>query len=109
MIPKGYNDAILPSIRYVYQTQDRSLYKKCRDYYNRGMKSIVSEKGQVIIPKSLRKRLGLTKGTVLNFEEENGQLIVSKVSTKDPVVEVYGIISIDTSTDKFLEQIRDQK
>lgn len=73
------------------------------------MKTVVSEKGQVTIPKNLRKRLGLTKGTILNFEEENGQLIVNKVSAKDPVVEVYGIISLETSTDKFLEEIRDQK
>lgn len=43
-----------------------------------GMKSVVSEKGQVTIPKIVRDRLGLRPGTVLSFEAVGGQLIGRK-------------------------------
>ena len=42
------------------------------------MNSIISEKGQVTIPKKLRKQLGLTAGAVLEFREQNGKLIGQK-------------------------------
>ena len=46
------------------------------------MKSVVSEKGQVTIPKALRDRLGLRAGTALEFEAEGGALVARKA---DPV------------------------
>ena len=49
------------------------------------MKSVVSEKGQVTIPKALRDRLGLRPGTELEFRTEHGQLIGVKAATEDPV------------------------
>lgn len=70
------------------------------------MKSTVSEKGQVTIPQALRKRLGITQGAVLDFEEENGRLVATKINTRDPVDEVYGIISIGMSTDGYVAEIR---
>ena len=39
------------------------------------MKSIVSEKGQVTIPKPIREKLGLRPGTVLDFEAVQGKLV----------------------------------
>jgi antitoxin PrlF len=47
------------------------------------MKSIVSEKGQVTIPKPCRDRLGLQAGTVLDFEALDGKLIAIKQQTED--------------------------
>ena len=47
------------------------------------MKAIVSEKGQVTIPKPCRDRLGLRAGTVLDFEAHDGQLVAVKRHTAD--------------------------
>ena len=45
------------------------------------MKTTVSEKGQITIPKALRDKLGLTPGTVLEFEAAGGQLVARKRKT----------------------------
>jgi AbrB family looped-hinge helix DNA binding protein len=47
------------------------------------MKSIVSEKGQVTIPKNCRERLGLHAGVVLDFEARDGKLIAIKKQPED--------------------------
>lgn len=57
------------------------------------MKSVVSEKGQVTIPKALRDRLGIGQGVVLDFEEHQGQLVARKVTAEDSVTSVYAFWS----------------
>jgi AbrB family looped-hinge helix DNA binding protein len=47
------------------------------------MKSVVSEKGQVTIPKALRDRLGLRAGTSLDFQAEGGRLVATKAIDED--------------------------
>jgi AbrB family looped-hinge helix DNA binding protein len=47
------------------------------------MKTVVSEKGQVTIPKAVRDRLGLRPGTVLEFRAEAGRLIATKTVAPD--------------------------
>jgi AbrB family looped-hinge helix DNA binding protein len=47
------------------------------------MKSAVSEKGQVTIPKSVRDRLGLRPGTLIEFRAENGRLVGAKSVPED--------------------------
>jgi antitoxin PrlF len=47
------------------------------------MKAIVSEKGQVTIPKGVRDRLGLRPGTVLSIEAIDGKLVGRKVDAPD--------------------------
>ena len=49
------------------------------------MKSVVSEKGQITIPKALRDVLELESGTVPDFQEENGRLVARKRVEEDPV------------------------
>ena len=49
------------------------------------MKAILSEKGQVTIPKPCRERLGLLPGTVLDFDASQGRLIAIKVQSEDVV------------------------
>ena len=39
------------------------------------MKAVVSEKGQVTIPKALRESLALTPGSTLDFEEREGVVL----------------------------------
>ncbi len=48
------------------------------------MRSVVSEKGQVTIPKRLRDRLGIRPGQVLDFDEEAGRLVARKGAVADP-------------------------
>ncbi len=70
------------------------------------MKSRVSERGQITIPKSLRDRLGITPGQVLEFNADNGRLVATKVTTRDPVDAVYGSLGSGRSTDAFLDELR---
>ena len=77
-----------------------------RNSYHSGMKSIVSEKGQVTIPKALRDRLGIRPGTELDFAAERGRLVGRKVNAQDPVEAVYGILEMEGSTDDFIREIR---
>lgn len=70
------------------------------------MKAIVSEKGQVTIPKELRDRLGIKPGEVLEFQEERGVLMARKVMAQDPVDAVYGILGIGGSTDEWIKELR---
>ena len=71
------------------------------------MKTTVSEKGQITIPKRLRDRLGLRGGTILDFEEADGGLFGRKVNTVDALDEVYGIFELPAGgTDGFIREIR---
>ena len=70
------------------------------------MKAVVSEKGQVTIPKRLRERLGIRAGETLEFEDDEGRLIATKASTRDPVDEVYGILELDGGTDAWMNELR---
>jgi antitoxin PrlF len=70
------------------------------------MKAIVSEKGQVTIPKPLRDRLGILPGAVLEFREEAGRLIASKANGEDVIASVYGIIDVDKPVDELVEELR---
>jgi len=47
------------------------------------MSSVVSEKGQVTIPKPIRDRLGIKPGSVLEFEAEGGRLVGTKKIAAD--------------------------
>ncbi len=71
------------------------------------MKSTVSEKGQVTIPKALRDQLGIRPGQVLDFDEDGGRLIARKVTDADPVDSLYGILDLPEGTDRFLATLRD--
>jgi AbrB family looped-hinge helix DNA binding protein len=55
------------------------------------MSAIVSDKGQVTIPKRLRAKLGLEPGTVLLFEERQGKLVASRVASEDPIRKLVGL------------------
>jgi antitoxin PrlF len=69
------------------------LDKSSWNSYYPGMKSVVSEKGQVTIPKRLREKLGLRPGQVLEFETKNGVLLGRKaLSDKNPVDAVRGVL-----------------
>lgn len=69
--------------------------------------AIVSEKGQVTIPKPLRERLGLKSGQVIEFKAENGKLIGFKKSqNKGSLDEVVGFLKKKVHVDRYLNDIR---
>ena len=70
------------------------------------MRSVVSEKGQVTIPKRLRDRLGIRPGQVLDFSDERGKLVATKATAVDPVASVFGILELDRSTDELVADLR---
>lgn len=49
------------------------------------MKTIVSEKGQVTIPKALREALGLVSGSILHLDISGQKLLGYKEVTLDPI------------------------
>jgi antitoxin PrlF len=49
------------------------------------MNAILSEKGQITIPKAIRNGLGLVPGSVLDFQESQGRIVISKILAEDPI------------------------
>ena len=70
------------------------------------MRVVVSEKGQVTIPKPLRERLGLRPGQILDFHEERGRLVATKQPTEDPIERVYGVLKTGRTTDATIRRLR---
>ena len=70
------------------------------------MKTVVSEKGQVTIPKRLRERLGIRAGEVLDFEEDHGRLVATKLTTRDAVDELFGVLEVEDATDTLMRRLR---
>jgi AbrB family looped-hinge helix DNA binding protein len=60
------------------------------------MKAVVSEKGQVTIPKKIRRRLGILPGTVMDFEAQGGRLVAKKTDGAEDVVRAMTVWPLDT-------------
>jgi antitoxin PrlF len=73
------------------------------------MKSRLSERGQITIPKKIRDRLGLRAGQEIDFETRNGILIGRKaLQQNDPVSDVTGILE-GIDVDQALKESRGPK
>ena len=69
--------------------------------------AIVSEKGQVTIPKKVRERLGLKPGQVLEFKADHGKLVANKKGNFDSLDEVVGILKGKIGDiDAYIDEIR---
>ena len=66
----------------------------------------VGERGQVTIPKALRVRLGIRPGSYVEFDEDDGRVVIRKADD-DPVAAVYGILEGLGETDAFIGALRD--
>jgi antitoxin PrlF len=73
------------------------------------MKTTVSEKGQVTIPKVLRDKLGLRPGTVLDFDAVEGRLIGVKKEKEDRFGRWIGKCSLPggLAVDAYLGRVRE--
>ena len=72
------------------------------------MKTTVSEKGQVTIPKPIRDKLGLRPGTVIEMEAVEGKLVGVKKLTGDSFSRWLGATSVPggLSVDEYLQRVR---
>jgi AbrB family looped-hinge helix DNA binding protein len=74
------------------------------------MKTKVSDKGQVTIPKKLRDQLGIRVGDELDFEVEQGRLVAAKVVEQDPLDAVWGTLPPEAldgmSVDEWIDELR---
>ena len=70
------------------------------------MKTVVSEKGQITIPKAVRDRLGIRAGQVLDVHDEGGRIVASKLVAQDPIERVYGVLKLGRGTDRIIEELR---
>jgi len=71
------------------------------------VRAVVSQKGQVTIPRLVRKRLGIAPGTIIEFEAEGGRLVgVKRDDEGDPVQRVTGIVGRREDVDAYLAVAR---
>ncbi|CAN5255129.1 hypothetical protein BH18GEM1_BH18GEM1_16720 [soil metagenome] len=66
----------------------------------------MTERGQVTIPKSLRKSLGILPGEELEFEEQRGALLLRRVIREDPLRKLVGLIREPLDVDAYLAEAR---
>ena len=71
------------------------------------MEATVAERGQITLPKAARDALGLTKGSKLKVEVENGRIVLSK-DVDDALSRLQGRFKLDgfASTDDAMRAIR---
>ncbi len=72
------------------------------------MKTIVSEKGQITIPKAVRDSLGIVAGTVLEVGNVDGKVVATKRPPLDAILKWRGRgkLPIGISVDEYIEGIR---
>jgi AbrB family looped-hinge helix DNA binding protein len=72
----------------------------------KALRTTISEKGQVVIPKPLRDRLGLRAGQQLEMTEERGRLVARKVADPDPVDRAFGVLKLRRPVDDVMRELR---
>ncbi len=72
------------------------------------MKTIVSEKGQITIPKMIRDLMGLNQGSIIDFEVSQSKLVGKKIVTTDKFSawRGKGKLPIGKSVDDYLKAVR---
>jgi len=70
------------------------------------MKSRVTDRGQITIPKSLRERLGIQAGQVMEFTEVEGRIVIQRQVANHPVDELFGIPGSVSDSDALMQELR---
>ena len=73
------------------------------------MKTRVSERGQITLPKAIRTKLGIRAGTVIEFDLVNGKIVGTKKESQDPLRVWRGKGRLPegyTSVDSYLDEVR---
>ena len=71
------------------------------------MEATVAERGQITLPKAVRDALGLSKGTVLKVEIDNGKVVLRK-HVDDALSRVRGRFKLPpgVTTDDVMRELR---
>jgi antitoxin PrlF len=80
-----------------------------KNYYNKSMKTIVSEKGQITIPKPIRDKMGIHPGTVLEIETSEDKIIALKKEPVDVFSKWKGKAKLpdNLSVDEYIKMVRE--
>jgi AbrB family looped-hinge helix DNA binding protein len=74
------------------------------------MKTVVSERGQITLPKTIRTDLGIRAGTVLELSVVDGKIIGCKREEQDPLHKWKGRGMLPAgmaTTDDYLRAVRE--
>ena len=79
----------------------------------RAYRTVVSSKGQVVIPSELRDQLGLEKGTPATWSEEQGRLVLTPMTDRQ-LGEIMGFLKpkpgeLSMFEESFAERERERK
>lgn len=69
-------------------------------------RSKVGERGQITIPKRLRRNLGIRAGEAVEFEQRDGALVVRRVGAADPLDRLVGLVGERVDVDAYLTKAR---
>lgn len=73
------------------------------------MKTKVSERGQVTLPKTIRTKLGIRPGTVIDFDLVNGKIVGTKKEPEDALRSWRGKGRLPgnfRNVDEYLDEVR---
>jgi antitoxin PrlF len=73
------------------------------------MKSKVTDRGQITLPKAVRLKLGIRPGTIIQFKVSGNTIIIKKVEPLDPLRKWRGKGKLPpnyTSVDQYLHEAR---
>ena len=77
--------------------------------YTGSMRTTVTSKGQITIPARLRRRFGLTPGTVLEFDEDASTLTARRVVSREHMDAAAGVLEDELagkSAAEWLDELR---
>ena len=68
-------------------------------------KSVVTVKGQIVIPSKLRRRFGIKKGTQVSLYEKNGEIVIK------PITDEYirSMAGITGTKGKLLKALKEER
>jgi AbrB family looped-hinge helix DNA binding protein len=68
----------------------------------------VTSKGQVVVPVRIRRKFGIKAGTRLNFQEEDGRIVVQPV-TKEYISSFRGIFKLQPGEKSAVQEHLDDR
>ncbi len=66
----------------------------------------VTVKGQVTIPKIIRKKFGITPGTQISFMEKNNKVFLQPKKNSNPFEKWIGFLNENKTTDSIMKDLR---
>lgn len=72
--------------------------------YMASYRTVISSKGQVVIPAQLREQLGLEKGTPATWSEDQGKLVLTPM-TKQRLREIRGFLKPKPGEPSMFEEL----